>query len=251
VRRRRRDDGELLAAHASGGLDAAEAARVEQHVAAHPEARAELEEIERTLAEVRAAAPRPSGEPDWDAMAREVRRACDDQPAARRSWWRPALAAGLAGAAAIALLFSVTRDEVPGSDAEHGPRAAAPEPALQPRVDAVEDPGQDPDDAPADLRAPVLADLSGDELEQLEIALDDRDEPGDAFVADLLRADPVASPVAAMEPDDGREPADDDEAPGIDPFQPPDYLPIDEMADQLPDDAIEAIDRYLAEVQAG
>ncbi|HWM88180.1 MAG TPA: hypothetical protein VNO33_20140, partial [Kofleriaceae bacterium] len=206
------------------------------------------EEIERTLAEVRAAAPRPSGEPDWDAMAREIRRACDDQPVARRSWWRPALAASLAGAAAIAILIGVTRDEAPGSRTEQAPRATAPVP-VQPRVDAVEDPVEDPD--ADELRAPVLADLSGDELEQLEIALDDRDEPGDAFVADLLRADPVASPVAAMEPDDGREPADDDEAPGIDPFQPPDYLPIDEMADQLPDDAIEAIDRYLAEVQAG
>ncbi|HTE50454.1 MAG TPA: hypothetical protein VK698_06250, partial [Kofleriaceae bacterium] len=117
---------ELLAAHASGGLDPAEAAEVEAHVAAHPEARAELDAIARVLAEVRAAEPRPEREPDWDAMAGEIRRACFDQETSRRSRagrlaallparWRAApfaarLGAAAAGAAVVALaIVALTR----------------------------------------------------------------------------------------------------------------------------------------------
>ena len=123
-------------------------------------------------------------------------------------------------------------------------------------MDSSDDPGDDPADAVAlaepdpDLRAPVLGDLSSDELERLEHTLDGEAAPEDAFVADLLAAGRIDG---FADPTDRRElhEADDDESPSIDPFQAPDYVPIDQLADELPDEAIEAIDRFLAEVQAG
>ena len=269
---------ELLSAYAVGALAPAEAARVEAYLAEHPEARDELDEIARTLAAVRAAEPRPHGEPDWDAMAREIQRACIDEPGApwwqiwRRRWSRRPVVLATAGAVAVALAFVVLPR---GDDASpDGERSAAVDPggraapaggghddgvrAKSAAGDAggAED-GASRDDrtgqvavADPDLRAPVLGDLSSDELDRLEDMLDGAAAPEDAFVADLLAAGRVDSfPVLA----DRRElhEADDDESPAIDPFQAPDYVPIDQLTDELPDEAIEAIDRFLAEVQAG
>jgi len=271
---------ELLSAYAVGGLAPAEAARVEAYVASHPEARDELDEIARTLAAVRAAEPRPHGEPDWDAMAREIQRACTDEPGARwwqlwrRPWARRPVVLAAAGAVAVALAFVVlSRGEHATPDAK---RTAAVDPRGRAapaggghdggaRVESAagdadsaddgssDDRGDDPADevavADPDLRAPVLGDLSSDELDRLEHTLDGEAAPEDAFVADLLaagRIDGFPDPTDRREIDE-----DDDESPSIDPFQAPDYVPIDQLADELPDEAIEAIDRFLAEVQAG
>ncbi len=96
----------------------------------------------------------------------------------------------------------------------------------------------------------MLGDLDSDELDRLEHTLDGETPPEDAFVADLLAAGRIDG---FLDPTDRRDPYgdDEDESPAIDPFQAPDYVPIDQLADELPDEAIEAIDRFLAEVQAG
>jgi hypothetical protein len=270
---------ELLSAYAAGGLAPAEAARVEAYLADHPEARDELDEIARTLAAVRAAEPRPHGEPDWDAMAREIQRACIDEPGApwwqiwRRRWSRRPAVLAAAGAVAVALAFVVLSrgdDAAPdagrsaavdprgraapaGGGHEDGARvesAAGDADAADGGAATSDDPTEEVAVADPDLRAPVLGDLSSDELDRLEDALDGEAAPEDAFVADLLaagRIDGFQDATDRREIDD----ADDDESPSIDPFRAPDYLPIDQLADELPDEAIEAIDRFLAEVQAG
>jgi len=280
------DVAELLSAHAAGGLAPAEVARVEAYLAEHPEARAELDEIARTLAAVRAAEPRPRGEPDWDAMAREIQRDCAGEPGAPwwqlwRLWSRRPVALAATGAVAIALAFvAVSR----GGDSTREDRTAAVDPrdhrsapsggagetgagetgagetgagTADDAANGAGDSGGSPGDerladAHPDLRAPVLGDLSSDELERLERALDDQAAPEDAFVADLLAAGPTDPGFS--DPADHRNlysEAEEDEAAALDPFQPPDYVPIDELADELPDEAIDAIDRFLAEVQAG
>ena len=278
---------DLLAAHAAGGLDPEEAARVQEYVAAHPAARAELDEIARTLAEVRAAEPRlASAEPDWDAMAREIRLACGDEPDGPPPGWRfwrwratrPAALAAVGGLAIAVAIVALARshegtmapegDEAATARARADASGAATEvsPDRGDRGDGGD--GSDRDDGGdhADDGAPgadALADLSGDELDRLERSLD-HDEPEDAFVADLLaagRADPGSADVAELDPamaeraagaDPAGAPSDaDSDEPAIDAFEPPDDLPIDELADQLPDDAIDAIDRFLAEVHAG
>lgn len=285
-----RDDvAELLAAHAAGGLAPAEAARVEAYLAEHPEARAELDEITRTLAAVRAAEPRPHGEPDWDAMAREIQRACTGEPGAPwwqvwRLWSRRPVALAASGAVAIALVFvalsrggdsTQSRERSAAVDPRYGrvapDRGGAPGAGEASQGTADDDAANSASEGAAiagaddhggddlvaadsypDLRAPVLGDLSNDELERLERALDGQAAPEDAFVADLLAAGPIDPGFS--DPADRHDlysEAEEDEAAAIDPFQPPDYVPIDQLADELPDEAIEAIDRFLAEVQAG
>ncbi len=123
---------ELLSAYAVGGLTPGEAARVEAYLSRHPEARDELDEIARTLAAVRAAEPRPHGEPDWDAMARDIQRVCSDEPAAPRwwqfwrQWWRRPVVLAAAGAVAVALVVvAVSRGDDATPDQE---RTAAVDP---------------------------------------------------------------------------------------------------------------------------
>jgi hypothetical protein len=252
---------ELLAAHAAGGLSPAETAEVEAYLAVHPEARAELDQIGRLLDDVRAAQPRvQDSEPDWDAMAREIGAACDAAPPARW-WWRrlPARPVALATAGALAVVVAIavlSRGDQPTRPAgETAATTTPPRESAQPdRAAATEAPDQDA--ALAELRDPVLGDLSGEELELLERDLDREAAPEDAFVGELLAAglpEPAPESTDEAERTGGAESdlAFDDDAPAIDPFQPPDYLPIDEMADELPDEAIEAIDRFLAEAHAG
>lgn len=224
---KRADD--LLAAYADGGLSPDEAAEVEALLAKSPEARAELEAIRRLLAEARAAEERES-EPDWDQLAREIHRAVDSAPAPRFAWLRgrQVLAIGaLAAAAAAAILFLVMRS---GGQDDSARRAVAPEaPAAAPT--AAADDGDDP--LPA-LREPEVDELSADELADLDDELEADDLGDDGFIADLLAAD---------------ESGDDDDG-GFDVFD--DHpLTADELADQLPPDAVEKIDRFLAEVSAG
>jgi hypothetical protein len=292
---------ELLSAYAAGGLAPAEAARVEAYLADHPAAREELDEIARTLAAVRAAQPRPHGEPDWDAMAREIQRACTDEPAAprwqlwRRLWARRPVALAAAGAVAVALVvvaLSRGDDAAPGSERTAGANGAdraapsagatddgapveqvarvedgaADEPALADEVAAVDETSANEvaaadetsanevavaDETHPDLRAPVLGDLSSDELARLEHTLDGEAAAEDAFVADLLAAGHLDGLPDRADRRALFGEADDDESPSIDPFEAPDHVPIDQLADELPDEAIEAIDRFLAEAKAG
>ncbi len=268
---------ELIAAYADGGLTPDEAAEVEALLAASPAARAELEAVRRLIAEARGAEDN-AAEPDWDAMAREIQRACIDEPGAprwqlwRRLWARRPVALAAAGAMAVALAFVVLsrgddatpvaertaavdrRDRAAPAGGGHDDGARAESAAGD--ADSADDgaSSDDPADevavADPDLRAPVLGDLSSDELDRLEDNLDGEAAPEDAFVADLLAAGRTDGfPGLSFR----REivEADDDESPSIDPFQAPDYVPIDQLADELPDEANEAIDRFLAEVQAG
>src|SRR5262245_50350989 len=103
---------DLLAAYADGGLGGGEAAEVEALLAQSPEARAELEAIRRLLADARSAA-RSGVEPDWDAMAREIRRACEEAPSPgllrrARAWFTtPKMVIGGAAAAACAVAITL------------------------------------------------------------------------------------------------------------------------------------------------
>jgi len=222
---------ELLAAYADGGLAPDEAAEVEALLAKSPEARAELEAIRRLLAEARAA--QDASEPDWDAMARSIHRACDAAPPPRFAWlWQPrrvlALGGVLLAAGVAAVLFLHAR----GSDQPTTPRQAAMSPAAPAAAEpALKDDGDDP--LPA-LREPEVDDLSADELADLDDQLEADDLGDDGFIADLLAAGDSG------DEDDGAFDVFDD-----------DPLTADELADQLPADAIEKIDRFLAEVSAG
>lgn len=203
---KRRDPSELFAAHVTGGLDPDEVARVEAHLADHPEARDELEAIADAIAQVRDARPKPTSEPDWDAMAAEIRRVCVENDRPRwwqlgRRWAAAVSAAAIAGV--IGVVIARTRTD--------------PAPGLSPaRVATVPTP-----EAPmAEPTAPAVPDLH----------------------------------PRAADPGPSRDPLEidgADDVPAIDPFGSADYLPVDLMADELPDEAIDAIDRLLAEVQAG
>jgi hypothetical protein len=204
---KRRDPSELLAAHVTGGLDADEAARVEAHLADHPEARAELEAIADAIDQVRAAEPKPADEPDWDAMAAEIRRVCVE--ADRPRWWQLGRRwAAAIGTAAIAGVIGVV---VARTWFDRAPETSPPRVATTVPT---------PDLPVADPVLPVVPDVH-------------------PHAADL---------------GDSRDPLeidDADDVPAIDPFGSADYLPVDLRADELPDEAIDAIDRLLAQVQAG
>jgi len=233
---------QLLAAYADGGLAPDEAAEVEALLAESPEARAELEAIRRLLAEARAGED-DHAEPDWDAMARDIHRAIDQAPPPRFGWLRPrrVLAIGaLAAAATAAVLFvALGRDGGSGGGEDRAARAAidpatppvavTPPAAVMPpaAADQLDPPGEE---ALPDLREPEVDELSADELHDLDDELATGDLGDDGFIADLLAGE-----------------ADD---PGFDVFD--DHpLTADELADELPPDAIEKLDRFLAEVSAG
>ncbi len=228
---------ELLAAYADGGLRPDEAAEVEALLASSPEARAELEAIRRLLADARGAGV-PEGDPDWDSMARAIHRACDEAPPSRFSWlWRPrrlALIGGLVAAAtAVVLVFALRGDR----DATQ-PRAAAVSPAAAERPAPAATGDDESDDALPGLREPEVDELSADELADLDDELDRGDLGDEGFIADLL-ATPGAGTHLSADETDGFDVFDDDP------------LTADELAEELPPDAIEKLDRFLAEVSAG
>jgi hypothetical protein len=228
---------ELLAAYADGGLRPDEAAEVEALLAASPEARAELEAIRRLLADARGTGV-PEGDPDWDSMARAIHRACDEAPPSRFSWlWRPrrlALIGGLVAAAtAVVLVFALRGDR----DATQ-PRAAAVSPATAERPAPAATGDDESDDALPGLREPEVDELSADELADLDDELDKGDLGDEGFIADLL-ATPGAGTHLSADETDGFDVFDDDP------------LTADELAEELPPDAIEKLDRFLAEVSAG
>ena len=227
---------ELIAAYADGGLTPNEAAEVEALLAASPEARAELEAVRRLIAEARGAED-SAAEPDWDAMAREIQRACDQAPPPRFGWLRPRrmlVIGGLAAAATAAVLFVALGPVGDGGGGANRASRAADEPAAPV---AVSPPAAEPQDPPGDealpaLREPEVDELSADELAQLDDELATGDLGDDGFIADLLTPGGEAD-------GDGFDVFDD---------QP---LTADELAEDLPPDAIEKLDRFLAEVSAG
>ena len=232
---------ELLAAYADGGLRPDEAADVEALLASSPDARAELEAIRRLLDDARGAGA-PEGEPDWDSLARAIHRACDEAPPSRFAWlWRPGrlvAIGGLAAAAtAVVLVFALRGDR----DATE-PRAAVVSPATAaselPAPATTGD--EESDDALPGLREPEVDELSADELADLDDQLDNGDLGDEGFIADLL-ATPSAGNHLSPVGDDGD---------GFDVFA-DDALTADELAEELPPDAIEKLDRFLAEVSAG
>lgn len=131
-----KDVKKLLAAHASGGLDPSEAARVETYLEAHPEARAEHAALVLAIGEARAAAEPDGPEPDWDAMAADIARACAAAPV-RRPWWRPArpawLAAGAVAAAGLTAALWLRREAVPSAAERPAPRAEAADDTTPPQ----------------------------------------------------------------------------------------------------------------------
>ena len=227
---------QLLAAYADGGLAPDEAAEVEALLAESPEARAELEAIRRLLADARAGED-DHAEPDWDAMARDIHRACDQAPPPRFGWLRPrrvfAIGALAAAATAAVLFVALGRDGGGGGNGDDRATRAAIDPTTPPvavtppAADQLDPPGEE---ALPDLREPEVDELSDDELHDLDDELATGDLGDDGFIADLLAGE-----------------ADD---PGFDVFE--DHpLTADELAKELPPDAIEKLDRFLAEVSAG
>jgi hypothetical protein len=97
---------ELLAAYADGELPSAECRRVEAWLAAHPEARADIEAQRRLARLFDEAAPPPPADERWaEALAQVQQRL--DEPAPRRR--RVALVAALLGLAAALLLALVLK----------------------------------------------------------------------------------------------------------------------------------------------
>jgi hypothetical protein len=97
---------ELLAAYADGELPPAECRRVEAWLAAHPEARADIEAQRRLARLFDESAPPPPADERWaEALARVRQRL--DEPAPRRR--RAAMVAALLGLAAALLLALVLK----------------------------------------------------------------------------------------------------------------------------------------------
>ncbi|HEY8144322.1 MAG TPA: hypothetical protein VIG06_16690 [Kofleriaceae bacterium] len=232
---------ELLAAYADGGLRPDEAAEVEALLASSPEARAELEAIRRLLADARGAEA-PEGEPDWETMARAIRRACDETPPSRFAWlWQPrrlAAIGGLAAAATAVVLVFALRGDRDGTEPRDGVVSPATAAAELPAPATAS--GDESDDALPGLREPEVDELSDDELADLDDELGKDDLGDEGFIADLL-ATPGAGTHLSPSGDEGD---------GFDVFD-DDPLTADELADELPPDAIEKLDRFLAEVSAG
>jgi Putative zinc-finger len=135
---------ELLAAYADGELAPDECRRVEDWLAAHPEARAEVEAMRRLARLFDESAPPPPADERWAEALAGVRQRLD-APAPRRR--RGALVVALFGAAAAVLLALVLKY----------PRGGNPGPADRPQ--------------PADEE--VWSVVSADDVEIL--SMDDRD----------------------------------------------------------------------------
>ncbi len=161
---------ELLAAYADGELTPAECARVEAWLAAHPDARADVEEQRRLARLFDQAAPPPPSDERWSEAMAHVRDRLAVPPAAVKRWQRrAALAALLAVAAAAAVLALVLNSH----------RTARVDPASPPR------PGDDE----------VFSVASPDDVEIL--SMDDRDRG-----ALVVGEPPVNEPMEMVTVDD-------------------------------------------------
>lgn len=240
---------ELLAAYAAGALEGDEAASVEEHMASHPEARAEMEALRDAIVELRRAKPAPAREPDWQAMRQSILADCDgpERKPARRSRLgaaarallgpRAAIASAAVVAAAAALVLATRTPSQPGSAPELAPdrRAAEAEasPAEAPRIE---------------LGAVDLDDLDEPELETLlgELNLDTLREigPEDSLLPDDMAADWAGLPSAARDDDEDLYAA----AFEVGVFAEPDY---EDWLDGFAEADIEALLDFLDESEAG
>lgn len=129
---------ELLAAYADDGLEPEERAAVERFVAGDPSSARELNELQSVVERLRehARAERTGTAPSWEAMAADIRRACNEAEAARARRWparlrrglhrlftpRPVLALGAGVMAAAALLLVLHRGNA-GDDTQQTGRS--------------------------------------------------------------------------------------------------------------------------------
>jgi hypothetical protein len=266
----------------------AEVRAVEPRPAEEPDWDAMARQIHGACAEQSSAAAHhaPQSSPVDAAVDAEPRRGAGRagrlpalRPARWAARWRAAPTAlrtsvGVVGAAAVAaiIVFLTRPDARPTAEGrgaaertagrslrETPPSAGtadAPGDAAPHEIDAALAEGAEDDGAgegsPADL-----GDLDG--LAAIEDDLDDTTGELDralatgattSFIADLLAADDDAGPEPATSPTARSEDPDDDGA-AIDPFETTDLSALDRMADELDDQDIEALDRFLAEVHAG
>jgi anti-sigma-K factor RskA len=99
---------ELLAAYADGELTPAECRRVEEWLADHPEAAADVEAQRRLARLFEGAAPPPPGADDWaDVLARVERDLAAPPAPARRPAWRRRASAALVAVAAVAAVVAL------------------------------------------------------------------------------------------------------------------------------------------------
>lgn len=233
---------ELLAAYADGALHGEEAKQVEDYLASNRDAAAELDELHRVLANVRAAEPRPTQEPNWAAMQRNIRLACDESatpswPGRLRQLLRPRFVVGFAAVAAVgALAFLVVRGDSTPNPSEPSVAAASTD-AGATKIERVVDA------RPTDWRAAELADLSSAELDRVLEGLmpnllapsTDPDATGDEPVLgpDLV-AEWTGSEVGV---------GDEDDPLGVGLFSEPDYGGLLETLD---DTELDRVDSELA-----
>ena len=149
----------------------------------------------------------------------------------------PATGPGVADARG--LTSAPAADASPGrsADIDDGDEELADELAFDPLASPA-DPGADPAEgaALADLERVLGGDLA----------------EADSFIADLLADSPeegVGGTGRAAEADGAQELALDDDP--VDPFRAADPSALDRLADELDDQDLEALDRFLAEVHAG
>lgn len=218
----KRDRDQLLALYAAGGLEPVEAEEVEALLAGDASATAELESIRGLLDDVREVAPKPDGEPDWQAISASIREACDapgfGTRIRRRVSAKFALPGLVAAAAAVAIVIGVTRSGDPAARTariDGGP--PAPELAESPPIEIDIDIDVDL----ADGRPAELEELSDDELAALDESLGD--------IEPMLATD-----------DSDSEPAQDD---SLEVFDEPEY----DWVDDLSEEQLERVAAYLAD----
>jgi hypothetical protein len=130
---------ELLAAYADGELAPDECRRVKEWLAAHPEARAEVEAQRRLARLFEQSAPPPPADERWAETMARVRQRLDAPPAALVRWQRrAALAAALFVAASLLLALALKYPRGGHDDPGPGPRPAAEEPWSVASADDVE-----------------------------------------------------------------------------------------------------------------
>ena len=249
---------ELLSAYADGDLTVDEQRAVEAYLSRDPAARDELERFRDTLREVKSLSPSVRDEPSWDDIAAAISREVDAVEAERANTWprrlwswvkRPRVVAGfgMAAVAAAAIAVFVLRS---GSGDTQSTQSPPPD-----QIAAIE---LDPDFAksliPADGNRPEqvaeLDDLDEAELDALLVglSLDGDDESQDDVLGDLLGADDdILSPQARDEWTGGDSEIEYATGLGVDMFEEVNY----DWLDDLDEDALDALDRYLSSIQAG
>lgn len=248
---------QLLSAYADDGLTADEQRAVDAYLDGNPAERAELEHLRDTLREVKALSPSVRDEPAWGAMTAAISREIDiveaerDNTLGNRFWrWfrRPGVIAGFgtAAVAAGAIAFFVMRDGGAADTQPTGDQIASID--TEPTRSLIR-PAPGPDIA-SDLDTTTdLDDMDEDELDAMlaSFTLEGDDDNGDDVFGDLLIDDDLLSDDALVEW------TAEDEGPsytsglGVDMFDEPEY----DWLDELDEDQIDALDRYLDSIQAG